>query len=310
MFCNRSIGKSQLLRILLVIALAGFASWIYLGCKPNQSVAPIKEDPWQLTGNDAERYQHYLVPAVFSPWADDLIKRADLKKDDRVLDVACGTGVVTRLASQMLGESGSITGLDLSPDMLEVARALPPPPGPVIDWREGNALSLPFPSGSFHKVLCQQGLQFFPNQAKALREMHRVLTPNGRVAVSVWYSLNKNPYPAALAKAIRKYLDNDSAVEMGFPFAFDDPEELRSLLVSAGFRQVTIDDVEIEMRVNTLPEFFIGHLSVFPFYPALTAKDPVERELFIDEVFELLRPYIRNGEFRVAWRAIVGIATK
>jgi hypothetical protein len=97
---------------------------------------------------------------------------------------------------------------------------------------------------------------------------------------------------------------------MGFPFAFDDPEELRSLLVSAGFRQVTIENVELEMRVNTLPEFFIGHLSVFPFYPALAAKDPVERQLFIDELFELLKPYIRNCEFRVPWRAMVGVATK
>ncbi|MHC4434985.1 MAG: methyltransferase domain-containing protein, partial [Planctomycetota bacterium] len=141
---SRHPELQKLSRILLAIALAGFASWLCLGCTPNQSVAPRKVDPWQLAGNDAERYQQYLVPAVFKPWADDLVKRAGLKKDDRVLDVACGSGAVTRLASQMLGESGSITGLDLSPEMLDVARALPLPPGPAIDWREGDALSLPF----------------------------------------------------------------------------------------------------------------------------------------------------------------------
>jgi hypothetical protein len=105
-------------------------------------------------------------------------------------------------------------------------------------------------------------------------------------------------------------LDIDASGEMDLPFAFEDPEELRSLLATAGFREVTIDDVELEMRVNTLPEFIIGHLSIFSFYPLLAAKDPVERQLFLDELYELLKPYMRNGELRVAWRAMVGTATK
>ena len=298
------------LMILLAIAAAYFAPWVYSTCNSNQSVAPQNEDLWQLTGNIAERYQKYLVPAIFAPWADDLIKRADLQKNDRVLDVACGSGIAARLASQMVGENGTITGLDLSPEALDVARALSPSSGPEIDWVEGDAMSLPLPSNTFHKVLCQQGLQFFPDQAKALQEMYRVLMPNGCVAVSVFYSLDKNPYPAALAKAISKYLDNDSAAQIGFPYAFNDPEELRSLLVSAGFRRVTVEDVELEIHVDSLPQFFIGHLSLFPFYPALAAKSPMERHSFLDEVSALLKPYITNGVLGVPMRAIVGIGTK
>jgi len=297
-------------RMLIAVAFAGFTSWMNLECMRDRSASSQKENTWRLTGNDAERYQQYLVPAVFAPWATDLIERAGLQPGDRVLDVACGTGVVTRLAAQRVGENGMVAGLDLSRDMLAVARTLPRLPGPVIDWREGDALSLPFSSHTFHKVLCQQGLQFFPDRVKALREMHRVLTPNGRVAVSVWYSLSKNPYPAALASAIGKYLGADSTLEIGYPFAFEDPDELRSLLVAAGFRRVTVDDVELEMRVSTMQEFIIGHLSTFPFYAALAAKDPGDLQLFIDEVHKALKSYTRGGELRVAWRAMVGIALK
>jgi ubiquinone/menaquinone biosynthesis C-methylase UbiE len=200
--CRRRPIVQILQKIFLSIALTGFALWMVLGCKSSQSVVSQKEYAWQITGNLSERYQQYLVPAVFTALANDLINRANLREGDRILDVACGPGVVARLASQIVGETGAITGFDISHEMLDIARALPSLPGPVIDWREGDAMSLPFPSDTFHKVLCQQGLQFFPDQAKALQEMHRVLVPNGRVAVSVWYSLDKNPYLSALARAV------------------------------------------------------------------------------------------------------------
>jgi ubiquinone/menaquinone biosynthesis C-methylase UbiE len=112
---------------------------------------------WQLTRNAAELYEDVLVPAVFKPWGADLVELADLRHGERVLDVACGTGVVARLVAQKVGTTGEITGLDLNAGMLLVARSLPAPPGAPVTWIEGNALAMPLPDASFDEVLCQQG---------------------------------------------------------------------------------------------------------------------------------------------------------
>jgi ubiquinone/menaquinone biosynthesis C-methylase UbiE len=105
-----------------------------------------------------EIYERHLVPAIFGPWAQDLLAFASPKPGERVLDVACGTGVVARLASQHVGLGGSVVGLDLNPGMLAVARALPPASVTPLEWYEGNVSALPFPDAAFDLVLCQQGL--------------------------------------------------------------------------------------------------------------------------------------------------------
>jgi ubiquinone/menaquinone biosynthesis C-methylase UbiE len=141
---------------------------------------------FQLQGSAAERYERWAVPFLLGPWVPGLLDLAELRAGERVLDIATGTGVVARLAARRVVPRGTVTGLDLNEGMLEIAQRLPLPPGLTVDWRQGSALAPPFPDGTFDVVLCQQGLQFFPERLKALREMHRVLAPGGRVALSVW----------------------------------------------------------------------------------------------------------------------------
>src|SRR5438445_13465331 len=117
----------------------------------------IKTVQWQ------EIYEHGLVPAIFGPWSTKTVALAMPNEGDSVLDVACGTGVVTRLAAQYVGAHGSVIGLDLNPGMVEVARSLPAPPDSSIDWQVGDAAALPFPNAMFHIVFCQGGLQFVPD---------------------------------------------------------------------------------------------------------------------------------------------------
>ena len=131
---------------------------------------------WQLEGSAAELYQRY-VPAITTKWAEDLVDRARPRFEEAALDVACGTGAVARLAAKA---GANVTGLDLNAGMLAVARGVPSEGAPI-EWIEGSALDLPFPSGSFDVVLCQLGLQFFPDQGRALREMHRVLRRTGEL---------------------------------------------------------------------------------------------------------------------------------
>src|SRR5688500_1673112 len=145
---------------------------------------PVDKGHWQLEGSAADLYQRYLVPAITTKWAEDLVDRARPRMGEMVLDIACGTGVVARAAAKSSGR-GQVTGLDLNAGMLAVARSVPSE-GASITWMEGSALDLPFPRDCFDLVLCQLGLQFFPDQRRALSEMHRVLRSAGRAALSVY----------------------------------------------------------------------------------------------------------------------------
>ena len=156
------------------------------------SVAMTSVSYRQFTGAAAENYQRNFVPAIATPVSRDLLRTADLQPGERVLDVACGTGVISRLAAERVGAAGSVTGIDIAVDMIEVAKAVPAPGGATIDWRVADAASLPIPDASVDVVLCQMGLMFMENRATAIAEMHRVLAPSGRVVVNTPVGYNRS----------------------------------------------------------------------------------------------------------------------
>ncbi len=129
----------------------------------------------RLSGTRGEIYDMHMVPAIFAIWAPDLVDSARVRAGERVLDVACGTGVVTRVLAERVGVAGRVVGLDSNPDMLAAARAASSQSR--IEWVEENAMSMSLPDAAFDAVVCQQGLQFIPDKAAALREMKRVLVP-------------------------------------------------------------------------------------------------------------------------------------
>ena len=194
--------------------------------------------------NPAETYESYFVPAMFLPWSKLLLGHADLQSRHRVLDVACGTGIVARQAAPSVGAQGQVVGLDLNPVMLGVARSRPAPSGAAIQWQEGNAMALPFPEGSFDVVLCQHGLQFFPDRDGAGREMHRVLTPGGRAIVMVLQSLAQHPVFEALMESVARNLSLPVSAVMT-PFILSDAEELRNMFRVAGFQEVDLSLIHI-----------------------------------------------------------------
>jgi ubiquinone/menaquinone biosynthesis C-methylase UbiE len=201
----------------------------------------------QTRANPAEAYESYLVPALFAPWVDVLIDRAKPHAGDRVLDVACGTGIAARGVAPMVGETNQVVGIDISPDMLQVARARAQAEGLAIDWREASAVDLPFPEQLFDLVICQQGLQFFPDRPKAVREMSRVLSPEGRAVIATWRGLDFHPVYRSLSETFERHL----GTPFPQPFSLGDQDELRGLLDGAGFRQVEIEE---KSRVARFPE--------------------------------------------------------
>jgi SAM-dependent methyltransferase len=188
--------------------------------------------------NPAETYERDMVPALFGPWASVLIRAARPQRGERILDLACGTGIVARRVAAQLGADTRISGLDLNPLMLNVARACAEREGAEIDWYEGRADTLPFAAASFDLVLCQQGLQFFPERAAALREVRRVLVSGGRVALSLWRSLEEHPFFAAFDKSVERHLGVGA---LAAPFSLSDADEVRALLTDAGFRDIRVE---------------------------------------------------------------------
>ena len=145
------------------------------------------ETTLQISGTPAEIYEQHMVPAIFARWAPDLVGAAGVRTGQRVVDVACGTGAVARLLAERVGTTGKVTGLDVNPAMLAVARLSAP--SQSIEWLDGSAVKMPLPDAIFDAVVCQQGLQFFPDRPAALSEMRRVLKPGGRLALSCWRSI-------------------------------------------------------------------------------------------------------------------------
>src|SRR3954452_18627921 len=217
----------------------------------------MAEQRWQSVGKGAaERYEQLLVPAIFAPWAPTLIEAAAVRPGESVLDVACGTGVVARLAASQVGDTGRVVGLDFTGAMLEVARALPPVPGAPIEWCEASAFAMPLPDAPFDVVLCQQGVQQFADCPAGLREMHRVLRPGGRLAASGWASIEQNPAFAALADAVERHIGPEAASNRRATFAFGDAGELERLVTAASFRGASVRTVTGATRFPS-PEQFV-----------------------------------------------------
>ena len=245
---------------------------------------------FQIEADAAESYERWVVPFVLGPWAPALLDIVELRVGERVLDVATGTGVVARLAARRVAPAGLVTGLDLNAGMLEVARRMPLPPGLTIDWRQGSALDLPFADGAFDVVLCQQGLQFFPDKPKALGEMRRVVTSAGRIAVSVW--TGSSPYSSALREALERYVGTEAAVSGAVARSLGDADELCGLLNSASFRDVVVHHVRMTIRLPPPEEFVLRHLSATPAARFVAGAGEQARAQLVAHVKEATRAYV------------------
>jgi ubiquinone/menaquinone biosynthesis C-methylase UbiE len=271
-------------------------------------------DGWQLEGSAPELYERHLVPAVTLPWAEDLVERVGVACGDRVLDVACGTGAVARVAAGRAGEGGHVVGLDLNTAMLDVARTTPTVSNAApIEWVEGTALALPFAAGEFGIVVCQLGLQFFDDRLGALREMRRVLADAGRVGASVFTSIDRNPAAHALSDALDRYLGEGASVAKRAEHSLADSDELRRLCESAGFMGVCVETVALTVRFQSVEEWVRIQLAATPLASLLRERDPSEHEEIVTGVTagvdESLAAFVQVDGFAFPQEVHVAVAT-
>lgn len=209
--------------------------------------------------NPAETYERYMVPVLFAPSAERLLDLARPRPGERVLDVGCGTGIVARRAALRVRPGGRVVGLDASAGMLAVARAAADREQLVIDWREGRAEALPLEDGAFDLVLSQYALMFFTDQPAALAEMRRVLADAGRVALSVFQSLDRHPFYERLDRAIERRLGASGVRDI---FGLGDAAPLRDEMAKAGFAHVEIAPLALLARFPDPEAFLAGEIDV------------------------------------------------
>jgi ubiquinone/menaquinone biosynthesis C-methylase UbiE len=242
---------------------------------------------WQVETTAAERYEARLVPALMAAWAPRVLAAAGVQPGDRVLDVACGTGIVARIAADRVDATGRVVGLDLNPGMLAVARRL----RPDLDWHQGDATCLPFLDASFDRVLCQFALMFFPDRLAALREMRRVLAPAGGVALATWDAIECSPPYARQAEIVARLAGSEAAAIVQSPFVLHDTVELRRLLDVAGFDSVNIATVQDAITYPTIDAFLEGEFDATPLGAFLQAPGGTVYERAKTEMGEALLPY-------------------
>ena len=246
---------------------------------------------WQLEKRAPEAYEQYLVPPMFKPWADRLIDHVELQKADSVLDVGCGTGIVARHVASRVGDHATVIGVDVNAGMLDVATEIAAESRPAIEWRRGEATNLPFPAERFDVVVCQQALQFVADPTAALREMRRVLVPNGRVAVSVWRPLEFNPGYVQLAAALKEHVGADAETILSSPFPAWEREDLRTRATDAGLCEPSIT-IEIgSMRYPSAEAFLHREAASSPLSESIRDLTQGSREALVREVRHALREY-------------------
>ena len=259
-----------------------------------------------LHGTAAENYERLFVPRLAGPLAHDLVALAEIRRGEHVADIACGTGAVTRLVPERVGTETGVTAVDITPEMLEVARSVVG--NAAVTWHEALAESLPLADSSFDVALCQLGLQFFGDREGSLREMLRILRPGGRLVLNVPGSAH--PVFVAMEDGLTRHLSPEAGSFVGLVFSLQNPDELRRLFAGAGF-----DDVSVTVRTKRVSlgpptEFLWAYLSCTPLAGPIDELEDGRRTQLEQDVVPQWTEWEENGELAIDLEMIDATALK
>jgi len=270
----------------------------------------MSSEKWQLSSAAALHYHKFVHPLMV-PWIIRLIDKAQIKSGQRVLDLACGTGFVSRLAAEKVGSRGQVSAVDLNEGMLAAARKYEyNQKGARIEWIAADVIELPFPDACFDLVLCQQGMQFFPDTQAAIKEIYRVLTPDGRLYFTVWHALEDNPYLQFLAQALGQHLSPQARDVIESVFAKSFEKDYEAVLHEFSFRQTEAESPILRFTLPALEDYVPGHLASLPIAAEIAAL-PESRQLsIVMDVKAALFDYVHGHELNLPSRSQVISAIK
>jgi len=235
-------------------------------------------------------YDRDLVPWLFEHWGEPMVDLVAPEPSSRIVDLACGSGLIVRHLLGRLDDSGTVHGVDFDSAMLAYAAAR------VEDhrasWHESDASRLPFENSSVDRVSCHQGLQFFPDRLAALAEVRRVLEPGGRLAVATWGRLEDNPWPAALSRAVGRLLGDDAGAGMTVVCDLGNPVEVDELLREAGFEAVRVDERAQTVSHRDVRAAAAGQLAALPSGSAIDGLSREQHTELVELMCRLLADHI------------------
>lgn len=228
----------------------------------------------EFVGEIPGNYDQYLGPMFFHGYADDLAARLPVTQGMRVLEAACGTGIVTRRLLDRIGGQGALAATDLNEAMIAHGRAnVPGGPG-LLEWQPADATKLPFPNGSFDAVVCQFGLMFFPDKAAGIREAFRVLKPGGLYLFNVWDAIVHNPVARIAHETVAAFFPADPPSFYKVPFSLHDPEPVVALLGQAGFVEIAWTRLEKSGASPSSADAATGLIEGNPILGAIMERRP------------------------------------
>lgn len=255
-----------------------------------------------------ENYDRYLGPVMFEPWAKDLVLRLADRKYERVLEIACGTGIVSRRLRDALPATTEIIATDLNPDMFEFAKRKFRK-DENITWQQADASALPFPDCSFDAAVCQFGVMFVPDKAAAMRESYRVLRNAGVFLFNVWDSFEANPFAQIAHTTISSFFDHDPPGFYKIPFGFHDSTVIRGMLQDAGFDKIESFSEMKPCRSDSARGFATGLVRGNPVAAEATERG-VDPEDLIEAVAKQIAKGFGSAPVESTMRIIVWHATK
>jgi ubiquinone/menaquinone biosynthesis C-methylase UbiE len=258
----------------------------------------------EFIGDTPSFYDRGLGPVFFADFADDIARRVTASAPGRVLELAAGTGIVSRKLRDLLPPEAELTATDLNPPMLEVARGKFRP-GERVAFRPADAGALPFPDGSFDAIACQFGVMFFPDKDEAYREAHRVLTPGGRYVFSVWDSHRHNPVGRLITEIVAGFFPVDPPQFYQVPFGYHRIDPIKDSLEAAGFSEIRIAVLRIDKRVADAAAFTRALVYGNPLIEQIRARGGVDPERVVDAFAKALPREFGSEPMRMPLQAIV-----
>jgi ubiquinone/menaquinone biosynthesis C-methylase UbiE len=259
-----------------------------------------------FSGGIPEHYDRHLGSVLFADYADDIAQRVAISAPARVLELAAGTGIVTRRLRDRLPVGTHLTATDLNPPMLAMASAKFQP-GEQVDFQQADATALPFPDGAFDAVVCQFGIMFFSDKDKSYREVHRVLAPNGRYLFNVW-NPSRGLHPTT--EVVSSFFPSDPPQFYKVPFSYYRLDPIKESLEAAGFIDLRIAVITIEKEILDAGSFARGLIYGNPIVDEIRKRGGVTPDRVVDALKVALCKQFGDDPGRMTLQAIVIEATR
>jgi len=264
----------------------------------------MKNEHAQFSGSIPAAYDRYLGPMLFPPYAEDLAARLQLAKNGSVLELACGTGILTRALRTHLSSTVKLTATDLNEPKFRHATAKFRK-NEAVQWLQADACSLPFGERMFDAVVCQFGIMFVPDKALAAREAHRVLKPGGLFLFNVWDAMEHNELGQLTHQTIASYFDEDPPAFYEVAFGYHDQEEIKRVLEEAGFQEIETEVVAKVGAARRAEDAATGLVQGNPVAVAIAERDPSSLPVITKAVAQAITDRFGETDIRAPMRAIV-----